>query len=201
VQRTLALTTFLGAPPHGEETEFPLLPGDHAAAIVLLASAKPPLIGLHFGARERTKRWPLERFAAAGAALLSRYDGTLVILGASEDQQLARSLAETVNGSSLNLAGCMSLGTLGAVIARLALLITNDSGPAHIAYALRTPTITIFGGTDPARWGPPEDARHAVLACPVPCRPCDYAECPVGYVCLNGITVEQVVAAAEQVMP
>ena len=71
---------------------------------------------------------------------------------------------------------------------------------AHVAYALGTPAVTIFGATDPARWGPPPGPQYRVLVNPVPCWPCDYWECPVGYRCLAGITVEQVVAAAQEVL-
>jgi ADP-heptose:LPS heptosyltransferase len=79
-------------------------------------------------------------------------------------------------------------------------LVTNDSGPAHVGYALGTPTVTVFGSTEPARWGPRSGEQYRALAQPVPCRPCDYAECPVGYPCLHGVSVEQVVAAAQEVV-
>ncbi len=113
---------------------------------------------------------------------------------------LAEAVAGAVQGPCLNLAGRTALGPLGAVIERLAVLITNDSGPAHIAYALGAPTITIFGGTDPARWGPPAAPEFRVLVNRVACWPCDYWECPVGYQCLEGISPAQVLTAAEEVM-
>ena len=69
-----------------------------------------------------------------------------------------------------------------------------------MAYALGTPTIIVFGGTDPAAWGPPPGGPHRVLAQEVSCRPCDYLECPIGYPCLEGVSVPQVVAAAEDVI-
>jgi ADP-heptose:LPS heptosyltransferase len=65
--------------------------------------------------------------------------------------------------------------TLGGVIAQLALLVTNDSGPAHIAYALGMPTVTIFGSADPQRYGPPDHGPFTALVHPVPCRPCGSA--------------------------
>lgn len=196
VRRVLALTTFLGATPQGEETEFPLLSCDRATATSLLAGTHPPLIGLHPAAREATKRWPPERFIAVGRELQQQYGGTVVILGGAEERQLGDAIAQELSGISLNLAGKTSLPVLGAVIAQLAVLIGNDSGPAHIAYALSTPTVTVFGGTDPAIWGAIAQEHHRTLAHPVPCRPCDYDECPVGYTCLEGVTVAQVVAAA-----
>ncbi|MBX6313694.1 MAG: glycosyltransferase family 9 protein [Isosphaeraceae bacterium] len=200
IRRLLALTTFLGVPPRGEAPEIALRPEDHAAAEALLAKAPRPLLGLHPSAREATKRWAPGRFAALGAALRRRHGGTILVLGGPEERPLAEAVACEIGGACLGLAGKTSLGVLGAVIARLALLVTNDSGPAHIAYALRTPTVTIFGGTDPAIWGPIGAGPHAVLAFEVACRPCDHADCPIGNLCLEGVTVPQALEAAECVL-
>jgi ADP-heptose:LPS heptosyltransferase len=200
VRRVLALTTFLGASPQGEETEFPLWAEDIAAAQALLASVQPPLIGLHPAAREATKRWASERFAIAGTVLQQQYGGTVVILGGLEELPLTESIAHKIAPSCLNLAGKTSLAVLGGVISQLSVLVTNDSGPAHIAYALGIPTVTLFGGTDPTVWGPLRNDRHRVLVHNVPCRPCDYGVCPVGYTCLENLTVEQVVESVAAVI-
>lgn len=199
VQRILSLTTFLGARPRGEQCEFPLQPEHHAAAAALLANAPPPLIGLHPAAREATKRWAPERFAELGTELHRRYGGTLVIIGGPDEEQLASLVARQIAAPCLNLSGKTSLVVLGAVFSRLSLLVTNDSGPAHIAYALHVPSVTIFGGTDPARWGPSEGDESRVVVNPVPCWPCDYWECPVGYRCLEGISVQTVLQKAYEV--
>ncbi len=200
VQRVLALTAFLGAKPQGEETEFPLWPEDHAVAEALIAGTEPPLIGLHPAARDLTRRWALDRFATAGSELWRQYGGTVVLLGEQEEWPAAETVARDVGAPCLNLVGRTSLPVLGAVIQRLALLVTNDTGPAHVAYALGTPTITIFGGGDPSRYGPLSNGRYRVLAHEVPCRPCDYAVCPIGYTCLESVTVPQVLDAAGAVM-
>lgn len=200
VRRLLALTTFIGAPSQGEALEFPLWPADHAAAGELLAAARPPFIGLHPSAMDASKRWPPERFAAAGAILQRRHGGTLVILASAADRCFAAATAAAAAGPCLDLSGRTSLPVLGGVIARLAVLITNDSGPAHIGYALGTPTVTVFGSTDPAIWGPLAGAQHRVLARPMPCRPCGPRLCPIDHACLKRVTVEEVVRAAEEVM-
>lgn len=200
VRRCLALMKFLGASPQGEKTEFPLWSQDVAAAEKLLAATQPPLIGLHPAAREATKRWAPERFIAVGTELARQYGGTVVVLGGKDEWQLAQMVVQGIGEASLNLAGRTSLAVLGAVVSRLRVLVTNDSGPAHVAYALSTPTVTVFGGTDPVVWGPLPDARHRVLLHEVPCRPCDYGVCPVGYTCLEGVTVHSVVEAAQDVM-
>lgn len=163
IDRVLALPRFLGAPDRGRQVEFSLTPADHAAAAVLLADSRPPWIALHPGARDAARRWPAARFAAAGSALRARCGGTLVVVGNAETQQAAVTIAREAGGPVIDLAGRTSLPVLGAVLARCALLLTGDSGPAHIAYALDTPSVTIFGDTDPARWGPPTSGPHAVL--------------------------------------
>jgi ADP-heptose:LPS heptosyltransferase len=199
IRCVLALTSFLGIPEQGEELEFPLWSEDHAEAVALLAHARPPLIGLHPAAREKTRRWPIERFAAVGAQLRQQHGGTVVILGEPEERETGAQLARQVGEPYLNLIGKTSLVTLGAVIDRLAVLITNDTGPAHIAYALTAPTVTIFGSGNPATNGPLQPGPFRVLAHPVPCRPCGYETCPIDYPCLEGITVDMAVAAANSV--
>ncbi len=164
VERVLGLTSFLGAPSQGDVTEFPLWPEDETAAGDLLAGVNGPLIGLHPGAREEGKRWAPERFAQAGRELIRRLGGTAVIVGGSDEKAAAERIHRAIDAPCLNLTGRTSLPVLGAVLARLSLLITNDSGPAHIAYALAVPTVTIFGDSDPARWGPPADVKFRFIA-------------------------------------
>ncbi len=218
VERLLALARALGAPDRGAQMEFPLRPADHAAAEALLKGATRPLIGLHPAARDVTKRWPFERFAAAGIALQAARGGTVVLLGGPGEREVAKQVAMEISRGGLrtkqesrgdaacspapllDLAGRTDLGALGAVIGRLSVLVTNDSGPAHIAYALGTPTVTVYGGTSPARWGPPAAPQFRTLTNPVPCWPCNEQTCPVGLLCLEGISVEEVVEAAEDVM-
>jgi ADP-heptose:LPS heptosyltransferase len=200
IQRSLALTTFLGAPPQGEALSFPLTRSDHDAAADLLAGAEPPLIGVHAAVSDAAKRWPPERFAAAARALRARHGGTVVVLSGPGERPLSSLVARLTGAPCYDLSGKTSLPVLGAVISRLSLLLSNDSGPAHIAYALGTPSVTIFGATDPARWGP-SGGPHAVLSRPVPCRPCASTDCPIGTPCLIGLDVGAVVEAAERVMP
>jgi ADP-heptose:LPS heptosyltransferase len=125
------------------------------------------LIGVHPAARDPRKIWPPERFALTARRLRKQAGGTIVIIGGPEerDLRLGERMASLCDGSPVvNLAGRQSLPEMGAVISRLDVLVTNDSGPAHIAYALGTPTVTVFGFTDPAEWGPLDPERHRVVA-------------------------------------
>ena len=206
VQRMLALTTFLGAAPQGEATEFPLLREDHVEAEALLRGLERPLLGLHVGARDRARRWEPDRFAEVGLALHARRGGALVLLGDGETQAASDWISRRAGRAGvpyLDLTGRTALPTLGAVIARLGLLITNDSGPAHIAYALDTPSVTIFGGANPRAYGPPAHGVHTLALHDVACRPTDRrtcASCPYQYACLAGVTVAQVLALAERTL-
>lgn len=157
VRRVLRLMEFLGAPSQGEATEFRLWPRDHEEAEDALCGLPRPLIGVHPGARDVDKKWPVERFAEVARRLRSRRGGTVVVIGGAAERAAAARIA------GINLTG-LSIPAMGAAIARMALLVTNDSGPAHIAYALGTPTVTLFGTTSPDEWGPLDAARHAVIA-------------------------------------
>lgn len=200
VERVLALPRFLGAAAQGLETEFPLRAEDHATADSYVSEWPRPLIGLQIGARSATRRWPLARFSELGVELQHMFGGTLVVFGDHDDQPLAEVFRAQAPGPVLNLAGGLSLPLLGALVASLDLLISNDSGPAHIAYALKVPTVTIFGGEDPARYGPPQPGPFRVLLQSVPCRPCNEVPCQTGYRCLLGVTVTHVVSAAIELL-
>jgi ADP-heptose:LPS heptosyltransferase len=155
VERLLALMRHLGAPPVDPRPDFPLRQGDRRAAQALLASLPRPWIGLHAGSHDPRRRWPRERFARVGRALLRWTGGTVLVLGSGAESRDALELAAAIGPGACNLAGCTSLATLGGVIGELGLLVSSDSGPAHIGYALGTPTIGIYrrGGTE--RYGPP----------------------------------------------
>jgi ADP-heptose:LPS heptosyltransferase len=162
-RRALAFATFLGAPADGEAMEFPLFDADHVAADRLLAGLAPPLAGLHPFAREAAKCWRVDCFRDAARRLRNEFGGSVVILGGRDDRAAGDRLAAAIGPPVRNLAGATSLGGLGAIVARLAILIGNDSGPAHIASALGTPSVVLFGPTDPAEWGPPVDGPHRVV--------------------------------------
>ncbi len=199
-ERVLALTTFLGAPtPTGILPEFPLRSSDQTEATEWLSQASPPWIAVHIAARDSTRRWPMERFTEAAVKLQHKYRGSVILLGEARDRDNYEDAFQPSDVPYLNLAGCTSLPVTGAILQKAAVFLTNDTGPAHIAYAVGAPTVTIFGGGDPKRNGPLTEGPHRILAHPVACRPCEYGVCPIGNYCLEHISVEQVVAAAEEI--
>lgn len=188
-RRLLALMRHIGIEARDEQLSFPLLAEDWRAASELLADLPRPLIGAQAGSHDPRRRWPLERFAAVTRTLLRRSGGTAILLGSRQESPQTIELAAAIGPGAYNLAGRTALGTLGAVIAQLNLLITNDTGPAHIAYALGTPTVTVYrsGGTE--RYGPPAAGPFAALEP----EPSEYLSDAL-------VTIPQVLAAADRLL-
>jgi len=194
VDRFLALSTYLGAPSCGRHTEFPLFPEDEAEAHLLLASTPGPLVGIHPGARSDQRRWNPERFAQASVLLQHRFGGTILILGEQCDCEVAEGIASLVHGPCLNLVGKTSLPVLGAIIKKLSVFVTNDTGPAHVAYALETPTVTLFASATMTLFWPPERGPYR----PLTCEAIDPERYQGNW--LNTISVPQVLDAVEEVL-
>lgn len=157
-------------------------------------------IGLAPGAAFGTaKRWPPERFAAAGDRLARESGSRPVLLGGEADRPLCEAVAAAMSSAPRVLAGETSLPELLGVLTRLRLLLTNDSGPMHLAAALGTPVVAVFGSTDwreTAPWG----EGHRLVREDVACAPCKLRECPLDHRCMNRVTVDRVVEAALEVL-
>jgi ADP-heptose:LPS heptosyltransferase len=160
-------------------------------------SAPRPRIGLLPASRWPTKNWPPECFAALGRLLRGRVaNASFFLLGGRADVPICNEIQKAIGGDVFNRAGQTSLVEMGGLLRELDLLVTNDSGPMHMAAALGTPTLAIFGPTDPGRTGPYGDG-HAVVSVALPCRPCFSRTCRVGGVpCLQGVTPERVADTA-----
>lgn len=149
-----------------------------------------PIAALSPGGTAATKLWPIERFAE----LARRIAGTgtqVVITGSKGEGPLAEAIVAAVPGAK-DLTGAFGIGVLAGVIARSAVFAGNDSGPMHMARALGTPSLAIFGSTDPRQF---EFAGHGVLFAGVPCSPCSFfgrASCPEGHFrCMLDLDVER----------
>ncbi len=161
------------------------------------------VIGLNPGAEYGpAKRWPVEKFAAVANELYRRIRCEFLILGGKNDVPLAEQLrallpAPVENRHVVMLAGQTSLLDLMASLKICHVLLTNDTGPMHVAAALGTPVVVPFGSTSPELTGPglPGDALHSLLKSDAPCSPCFLRECPIDFRCMNGISVERVVEA------
>jgi len=166
------------------------------------------VIGLNPGAEYGpAKRWPLESFATAANELYRQLDCEFLIFGGPGDVALAEQLrvrlaAPLAHGHVTSLAGKTRLGELMSALKHCRVLITNDTGPMHVAAALGTPVVVPFGSTSPELTGPgmPGDTRHRLLQAGVPCAPCFLRKCPIDLRCLQGISPVRVVAAVMEVL-
>jgi len=153
------------------------------------------------------KRWPPERFAAV-AAELARAHGLLPVLVGSEADRAAACAIEAELGkigqagsrpASINLAGRTDVPRLAGVLTLCAAFVSNDSGAMHLASAVGTPVVALFGPTD-ERVTAPVDARARVLTAAAWCRPCLLRECPLDHRCMNGIDAGTVARAAGELL-
>lgn len=147
------------------------------------------------------KRWPMERFAAVAREISSEIPAAVwLAFGGETDWELNETLAKQAAVPIANLAGKTSLRQLMVLLKSCRLLLTNDSGPMHVAAALGVPVIAPFGSTSPELTGPglPGDSRHQVLRCQVSCSPCFLRTCPIDFRCMTGIQIEDVVRAVHK---
>lgn len=142
-----------------------------------------------------TKLWDNDRFARLSDRIIQELKIPVVFTGAPGDAHIDQ-IRAAMNAESINLKGKTSLRELACLYRRAALVVTTDSGPMHIAAAVGTPTVALFGPTDPARTGP-FGAGHLVIRSNVPCSPCFLKHC-AGRECMMEITVEDVFEAVKQ---
>lgn len=159
-----------------------------------------PVVALCPGAVGPSKRWPADRYGALAAALAQQ--GCAVwVLGSPAEQPLAAEIAAASGGRACDLTGT-DLRDAVLALASADLAVSNDSGLLHIAAALGTPAIGIFGPTAPQLWAPVNPIAAIIEAdTPVPCRPCHKPTCRLGHhACMRDIGVERLIAAATRVL-
>ena len=162
--RWLRLAEAVGAAPAGLQTEFPLTPAEQSRASALIGPRDGrPLIGLHAGASDPSRRWPAESFARLGDRLAERFQARVVLTGSDQERALTTTVQHLMDAPAIDLAGMTNLGEFAAVISAVDLLVTNDTGASHVAAATGTPSVVLFGPTRPDRWAPLDRGRHRVI--------------------------------------
>ncbi len=158
------------------------------------------VIGINPGGDRSNRRWAPDRFAAAASMLVERFDARIVLLGGPRDRDIASSIAQAIPSGVSDLSGTIPLDELPYVISRLDLLLTNDSGPMHIAAATKTPLVALFGPEDPRLFGPyTTPDLYRIVMKDVPCRPCGYKKC-ADPICLDRIQPDEVLAACVEML-
>jgi heptosyltransferase-2 len=165
-----------------------------------LDPARPLLILCPGASYGPAKRWPAESFAEAAALLQERRGAEVLVIGSAAELDIAETIRGRLARRPAVLTGQTGLRDLLALIAAAALVISNDTGPMHLANALGVPVVGVFGPTNPEATGPLTEPSRVVKK-DVPCWPCYYRKCPLDHRCLTLISAADVAAAAESIWP
>ena len=155
--RYLDVVRGIGIEPDSEEPEMFVNPWAQGWADDLLTGAgispNQPLIGLNPGSGSESRRWSKAEFAQVGDQLHQKYDAHIFITAGDAEGSLPHDIAELMSCSPVILAGITPM-QLGAILQKCRLYISNDTGPMHMSTAVKTPTIALFGASNPLQWGP-----------------------------------------------
>jgi lipopolysaccharide heptosyltransferase II len=186
IQRRLDIAAQVGVT--NRNPHLAIYPSQHdfskAASILSSLSKNQPIIALHPGSKDRFKQWPPSLFIALGKQLQKEFNAHILVTGNQEEHGLTKDITEQIPGSH-NLAGTLSIKQLAALLASLDIFVTNDTGPMHIAFAMRTKTVALFSATDPQLCGPFTTMPVEVLYKPKTCFPC------LGKSCLDAFCMLQ----------
>lgn len=167
IRRLLAVTAAAGCPPVGEALDLPVTPAERATADALVRLAGPQPVAyacLHPGAARPANRWPPARFAAVGDHLAGA-GLRVVITGTAGERGAVEAVARAMSAPAVDVAGATTVGTLAALFAQAAVVVSNDTGASHVAAAVGCPSVVVFPpGGDPDRWAPLDRERHRPVA-------------------------------------
>jgi heptosyltransferase-3 len=206
VEENLDALRRIGLQPAPEERVVDFVPGLAAAASIATVLDTEGLqergfVHMHPASRWSFKSWPAERNAELIDALAQRHRVVLTAAPEPEEMSFIGKIISRTKANPVNLAGKLSLKELGALTAKARLFVGVDSMPMHLAGAMGTPTVALFGPSGELEWGPWR-VPHRVLTRPFSCRPCGNDGCGGGKVseCLTTLPVADVLAAAEQLL-
>jgi heptosyltransferase-2 len=189
----------LSCPPEWTEGARRLLDDEDGSAATSGVGGGAPWVAINPGAAYGTaKRWLPERFAAVGDAL-ARRGARVAIVGGAAERPVGEAIAAQMTAPVRMLCGETTLPELAGVLSRAALLVTNDSGPMHLAAALGRRVLAVFGPTDARETGP-VGAPHRVVRESVHCAPCRLRECPIDHRCMRRVTIDRVLGEVDALL-
>jgi ADP-heptose:LPS heptosyltransferase len=197
VERLMKLLTPLGvySEVSWEITEVPLSFNWPTTAVL----DSRPVVAIHPTAKFPVKQWPFERFIEVVRVLREKYNAFIVVVGAEEAEKEGKLISETLEKDVLNLAGKTTFLELAEVLRRCDFLISNDSGPIHVAAAVRTPVVGIYSARDyPECWYPWGEI-HRVIRKDMDCQICLKTECTT-MDCIKNISVKEVLQASDEIL-
>jgi heptosyltransferase-1 len=202
-RRAWAIAETLGMGASRQQADISIPEVDSAWSNQLKAKSNGPLLVIHPGARWQTKQWPIRSFSSVAVRALQDLGMSAIVVGSRGEASAAEELVQLMKNERpsrqiMNLAGQTSMKQLAALMRSADLVLSNDSGPMHLAAAMGTPVVGIFTCTSPERSGPPGD-MHRLVAANVPCAASYCKQCPQkgsGHLaCFRELTPEQVWAA------
>ncbi len=158
-----------------------------------------PVVCINPGGGWYTKRWGVENFAALADRIAKEFKAGIVIAWGPGEREEAVRLASLMS-TPARIPPPTTLPQLGAMLKRCSLLVTNDSGPMHIAAAVGTPILGIYGPTNPMLQGPYGVLHKIIRNESLTCLGCNYLECPIGHPCMIGLGVEEVLAGVRALL-
>ncbi|WP_423193804.1 lipopolysaccharide heptosyltransferase II [Cupriavidus sp. H18C2] len=205
VQRQLDLVASIGATTRDAHLRFALADADRHAVQRLLAPlvarhGRRACIVIHPGATAASRRWPADRFASVARELAAQAGALVLVTGSAAEAPVVDTVCTlAAHPAVLPMAGRFTLGEMGALLAAADLLVSNNSGPVHMAAALGTPVVDLYALTNPQHT--PWMVPSRVLFQDVPCRYCYKSTCPQGHHrCLADVPARDVVAAAAMLL-
>jgi heptosyltransferase II len=158
------------------------------------------IVGINPGAfYGEAKRWFADRYAETADVLAGRHGARIVLFGSPTDRAVVEQVAARMKHPAVILAGQTTLGQLMGLLKECSLLITNDSGPMHLAAALDVPQLALFGSTSEIATGP-LNRQAVVIKHQVDCNPCFLRKCPTDFRCMKGISVQEAAEAAQGIL-
>jgi len=210
LQNLRLVEVFAPVPPAAAiQLEFPFRAADCDRIDSRLAEwdipAAQPLVCIHPGAGAVSKLWRAEKWARVADAVAHDFNAAIIFTGTEQESELVSAIAAKMTTDGNSLAGATNVGQLAALYRRSLAALGPDSGAMHLAAAVHTPTVTLFGPADPIEFAPWGDARrHAIVTSTIACRPCrilDWrADDPKYHPCVRDIGVDQVLAALARVL-
>jgi heptosyltransferase-2 len=207
IDYTLGLLKYIGVKTAGRGMHIPLNGASEEKIDSVFSRAglgkSDKIVTIHPGASCPSKKWPAERFAEAAGRIASECGARIAVITGPADREIGRKVASLIRAGCVDLSGDTTVADVASVLRRSALFISNDSGPVHMACAVGTPVIAIFGRSDrglsPRRWGP-SNGSDIVLHKDVGCMECLAHNCLLGFRCLDSITVDDVVVSAKELL-
>jgi len=173
--------------------------GEYVKKIMAGPGRGRPLVAISPGAKSSVKRWPEEKYAELAGRLVRDLGCGVIMVGDGEDAPLVKKIISSSGAGIADFSGRTTLCQLASVLSECDMLITNDSAPLHIAGAVGTRTLAIFGPTDPAAYGP-TGADDRVVRKKIKCVPCGKAQCRFNHECMRLIETEEVFEAAKDML-